>query len=318
MTATDDHEENRTEKLGRLVEEALDRADTIFLLVAGATVGLLGVIGAIKGEDLTSATLFVLAVLGFSLLRERSMRLKANGRLDKIGEQIAETQQAVKSLHTGHPYHVLLDEVTWDIVQPDGDIAHVRRLKKLKFDQNNVLSLYEWSARDGTQENVVYAPGEKVGPTLNVEGKQYSLIALPRFYSRDEALDFCVTRTARGTFMGNREGVSVESMDIIAQLVMTVIWPSARPPESVRLKWVSASGDRQSQDMTLETKDGRPSLTIKVREPEKGSTNEIEWDWPSISSDVGGTPPLSRPHRFSGLRLLLSAEHRRTRRGNRT
>ncbi len=112
----------------------------------------MGIIGAVKGEDITSATLFVLAALGFSLLRERSMRLKANRRLDTIGEQIAETQQAVKTLHTGHPYHVLRDEITWDVVRPDGDVAHVRRLKKLKFAQNNVLSLYEWSARSGTRK----------------------------------------------------------------------------------------------------------------------------------------------------------------------
>lgn len=100
---TTDEPEDRTARLGRIVAQALDRADTVFLLLAGAIVGFLGVIGAVKGEDLTSATLFVLAVLGFSLLRERSMRLKANQRLDAIGEQIAGTQQAVKALHTGHP-----------------------------------------------------------------------------------------------------------------------------------------------------------------------------------------------------------------------
>jgi hypothetical protein len=177
-----------------------------------------------------------------------------------------------------------------------------------------VLSLYEWSARTGTQEDVSYAPGEKVGPTLTLEGKEYSLIALPRFYSRDEPLDFLSKRTARGTFCADRESVSIEAMDVTAQLVMTVIWPATRPPTAVRLKWVSAKGDRQTQDMALETKDGRPALTIHVREPEKGSINQIEWDWPARPTADAPGEPSRPPERFARLKLLLSAERRRSNR----
>lgn len=169
-----------------------------------------------------------------------------------------------------------------------------------------MLSLYEWSARSGTQENVEYAPGEKVGPSIYVEGKQYSLIALPRFYSRDEVLDFHTSRISRGTFLGDRESVGIESIDATALLVMTVVWPATRPPECVRHRWVSASGDRQVQEVPLENKEGRPTLAIRVREPEKGSLNEIEWDWPVQPGEADvPTQPSSR------LALLLSADRRR-------
>jgi membrane protein implicated in regulation of membrane protease activity len=270
------------ERLRQLATGAAERADAIFLLAAGATVGLLGVFGLVKGDNLTSATLFVLAVLGFALIRERSHRLRTNENVASLAEDVAGTREAVSSLHSGSPYHVLLDEATWDISAPDGSKAKGARKKKIKFVQNRVFALYDFAEGDGREDDVRYTPGTKVHE-FPFEGRRYRVISLGRFYSRDDEIDFSIERNLTDSFLKQSENIGVRTLDITNRLRMNVIWPRDRKPRAVRLGKTTASGVSHYDDVTAQmtVRDGRPFYSVEIAEPEQGGLITVEWEWPA-------------------------------------
>jgi membrane protein implicated in regulation of membrane protease activity len=282
MTSSAEQKRRKTEAAWHYI---FGHADPLFILLAGLAVGFGGVFGLVKGDNLTSATLLVLSVVGFSLLQERSLRLDAKKKLDEIGDQLAETESTVKALHSGSPYHVLLDAATWDISAQDGSLAYGTREKKIRFEHNKVLSLYDFAQGDGTDAAAEYSHGKKVDSFV-FEGRRYSLIGLGRIYSRGDEIDFCVKRTMRNTFpTSHGECIGVRTLDPTTQLRIDVTWPRDRALRAVRLGITTAAGQSRYEDVTSQvmTRDGRPMYTVERGEPEQGGLTTVEWDWDPLS-----------------------------------
>lgn len=257
------------------------RADPLLGLVLGVAAALAGLFGWIKGDTLAAATLIVLSVVAFALLRERSLRIDANKALGELNESMDDVHESVASLHGRSPYHVVRDESEWDLVEKDGSLVHVRRTKRIKFDQDEVLSLYDWGSGDGTEDEPQYTGATKVD-TFQAEGKTYALLSLRRFYPRGHEMTLGINRTHRDALTKDQERININSLDQTKLLVMKIVWPADRPPSAVRLNHTTADGVRTSQPVdsrVVTGADGRKSYRVEVENPERRGLTTIEWDW---------------------------------------
>jgi membrane protein implicated in regulation of membrane protease activity len=256
----------------------IDRLDPLIALIAGAAAGIAGVFGFISGDTLAAATLLVLSVVGLALVRERSLRQAAKHQLDDIETQLSRTQHSVETIQSGDPFRMLLSEITWDIVETDGSLANVTVRRRIRFSQNNVFAIYDFSGGDGTRDET-YSLGEKIHE-FNSEGQMISIIAFDRFFSRNDEIDFVVNRVTRDAFLSRSEGVVIVAKEKAVRTLMKVHWPVDRSPTHVRFIKTSASGIRQAAvEQAVKKEDGRPTCEVELLEPEVGGRFAIEWDW---------------------------------------
>jgi membrane protein implicated in regulation of membrane protease activity len=278
MTASTAKGWGKVDWLRRGLLWAADRIDPLAALVGGLAAAIVGTVGAAKGDTLATATLAVLTVVALSLLRERSSRISLRSHLDDVLEQVGDTRLAVKAIESARSYHVMLDETTWDL-QGRGEVAYATRRKRLRFVQDEVITVVDWFQGDG-KSDIEYPLGKPVH-SFKADGRACTLIALDRFYGRGEELDFLVKRTARDAFPGNPDRAAVVTLDQVSVLRMTVKWSVERPPTAVRLRRMRADGVVQVQNVTdqLTCLSERSVYTVTVDEPERGGRTSIEWDW---------------------------------------
>lgn len=266
---------------------AAEYGEPLVAILAGLVLGILGLAGGIEGDDLAGATLIVLSILAWSLLRERLLRIEANKNIEALEGGLGETIDAVNAIQSGNPYSVLSHETTWDIVEADGSLVIATRVKKIRIDQNNVFALYDFSTGDGNRD-IEYSPGSCVSTFIGHGGKEYDLIDLGRIYNRGERIDFKVRRTVRDGFLADRELVAVDTRDATERMTLTVVWPPDRPPTSLTLSRGTPSHDWKNEDVLKEVKtndEGRQFFQVEIYAPEKGGSTTIAWEWDAVPSD---------------------------------
>jgi len=266
---------------------AAEYGEPLVAIFAGLILGILGLAGGIEGDDLAGATLIVLSILAWSLLRERLLRIEANKNIEALQGGLDETTDAVNAIQSGNPYSVLSHETTWDIAKADGSLVVATRVKKIRIDQNNVFALYDFSTGDGDRE-IEYSPGKCVSTFTGHGGKGYDLIDLGRIYNRGERIDFKVTRRVRNGFLAPRELVAVDTRDATERMTLTILWPPDRPPTSLTLSRGTPSNDWKNEDVLKELKRneaGRPVYKVDIYAPEKGGSTTIEWEWGAVPPD---------------------------------
>jgi hypothetical protein len=254
-------------------------AEPLIAAITAFVFGVLGVVGAVKGDALAGATLLVLSVVAGSLIGERNLRVRANRSVNGLGGKIEETTDAVNAIQSGNPYTVLSHETTWDIAKPDGSLVYATRVKDIRIDQNNVFALYDFATGDGNRE-IEYSPGKPVSQFIGHGGKMYDLINLGRLYYRGERLTFKVRRTVRDGFVDDREAVAVDTRDPTERMSLKILWPVNRPPTALRLGRGTPSHEWKNEDVLRNVKNegGRPVYHVEIT-PEKGGTTTIEWEW---------------------------------------
>jgi hypothetical protein len=251
--------------------------EPVAALLAGAVAALAGLFGLLKGDALTTATLGVLVVVALSLVRERTLRLNASKRIDQALAEVVRTREDVKLLDSGHPYHVVVSESTWDI-HDDGS-THAIRWKKLRFAQNDVIAVVDWAGGDGDTEQTTYNPGKAVH-TFVVDRRNSTLVALDRPYARDEERDLLIERTRQNAFLKTPDRIWVFCLDPTSLMRATVRWPTTRPPQAIRfLRRSDSEPGRPVVVQPVKGADGRLEYTAEIAEPIRGERMCIEWDW---------------------------------------
>ncbi len=265
-----------------------DFAEPLIAVTIAFVFGVLGIVGTVRGDALSGATLLVLAVVAGSLIVERNLRLGANHNIERLGGRIDETTDAVNSIQTGNPYTVLSHETTWDIAESDGSLVYATRVKDIRIDQNNVFALYDFHTGDGNRD-IAYSPGKKVSQFLGHGGKMYDLINLGRLYYRGERLTFTVERTVRDGFVEDTEAVAVDTQDPTERMHLKILWPANRPPKALRLGRGTPSNEWKNEDVlrNLKTDGERPVYEVELT-PEKGGTTTIEWEWDKPAPTAAG------------------------------
>jgi len=230
-------------------------------------------------KDLTAVTLGVLTVVALALLIERGLPLSIQKDLRNLGDSVGQARGDIAALHTGSAYHVLEDKSAWEI-EKRGEISKVVRTKKLRFAQDGVITLLDYAGGDGTGRSE-YSRGTPV-KDFKLDGRDFRLLLLERFYNRGDELDFEVRRTAKDRFPRATERVRIEARHVIFVLRLSVRWSSERLPTAVRLRTRTPTGQTTTTIVTGEVKTdsaGCKEYSVAVNEPELGGETAIEWDW---------------------------------------
>lgn len=280
------------------------RLDVLAALLAGAAAAVSGAFGDASSHALTTATLGVLTVVALSLVLERSLRLKANERMQDVLNEAKSTHDAVQILNSGVPYHVVESDSAWDIAE-DGSARSVRR-RLLRFAQDDAISVVDWITADGQIQDTKYTPGKAVHEFVS-DGRKLTLVALDRPHARDEEREFTVERSVRGAFLKNPDRGWVIALDPTSLMRITIRWPRERPPKAVRfLRRTDTDRGKPVIVAAAIGKDGRSEFTAEVREPARGERIGVEWDWdPPPAPAVPTAAPISYVSAPDGLLARL-------------
>jgi len=251
--------------------------------IAAAVWAFLGKITTI--EQLASATLGVLAVIAISMVIERERRLKDRNRTRKILEEIQRTGDAVEVFASPTPYHVLVNESVWEI-EANGD-AKARRLKKLRFTQDDVITVTDWYRGDGSLSDTQYLVGEppnlrptEVVHTFPSRGRACALIALDRAYMRDEVRDYVVQRSGKAIFPKNPDRIWVAVLESTSLVRVVLRWSGRLPTEVRLIRQMDMAPGRPVKFVPNTLADGRSEFRAEIPEPRQGERIGVEWDWP--------------------------------------
>jgi hypothetical protein len=274
-------------ELTRGAKWVLGRLDAIAALLTGGAAAVFAAKGDLKGQDLAAVTLTVLTVVALSLVVERGLRLKASNGIEEVLDELHKTRDAVRVLESGSPYHVVESDSTWDI-QDDGSTKLVRR-KRLRFAQDDVVTVLDWLKADGKIKDIKYRPlpGNRIH-TYDSDGREHTLVALDRPYAREEELDFFVERTIEQCFVKTPDRTTVHALESTSLIRMTVRWPIGRPPRAVRFyRRTDAERRKPVVPPVIQGQDGRMEVTIDAQDPGRGERICLEWDWepPTLAPD---------------------------------
>jgi hypothetical protein len=265
-------------------------------IVLGVLFTALGLLHAAEGDTLSEVTLLVLSVFALAVIRDRVERTDAAGKiasldLDARAERDAtaaafaaieaslrQLDEDVQALASGEPYHVIHYTSAMNI-RDGGSLAYGTRTKRIRFDQNSVLSISDQSESTGTTENYECSPRplKRVGD-FGTGGKLYSLISLGRPWNRGEELEFTIEETLRNAFLSDREDVTVEVKGPMDELVISVTWAGDRAIDRVFV-------DRYGRQTPVDESERQPaegggfSCVRRFDQPQVGETISIVWDW---------------------------------------
>ncbi|MFI4977993.1 MAG: hypothetical protein ACHQC8_04860 [Solirubrobacterales bacterium] len=267
-------------------------ADPLATLVAALVFAFLAGFGVVKQELLAAVTLGVLAAVAAVMLRQRYVIEQAKksfdlvpGHLAEVAAAVAKIERTVEALTSSDVYEILDHEAEWDIVASDGSLAYGRKHKKLRFNQQDVVSIYELTetsgGRPGRVEDWTFDPDiiQKVG-TLSVGGEDHILLSLGTRYQRNDELDYTSTRTIRDLFTDDQNRVSHRVRERTSRLRLRVAWPQDATPRHVRIEEVMPGGDAKVEEFKgsdLQIDEGRPFVQRSYERPPRDHKVVITW-----------------------------------------
>jgi len=267
----------RLKRLIRLSGEYLD-----LLLAAGVavTLAILGLVGMLHGDHLTEATVGVLAVLSATLVRDRWRR-------ERLGEAV---QDVLAVSRTGKPWEVLSAEFSWELFDAEGRRAQARSNKVVRFLQDEVLTIYEFSRPDGrVTEHVCKGSllGERLKRDLPVmhdgfpgpRNRRYRIISLENVMRRGQRMEIESVRTLNDSFLLPHESVMVEIEVPTDEITMSITWPADRVPNKVQFARDDEPVTTVGSDLHR-LPDGRNRFDHRVSGSiEMGEHFVVSWDW---------------------------------------
>jgi hypothetical protein len=265
---------------------AVERYDTLIPLLAGAATAVLGFAQVLGVQALIEATLVVLAALGFAQYKAHSRDVELEGELAGVRDLVADANSYMQVLASGEPYHVLRSETIWDLNTHDAARVPSIKHKRIRFDQNGMLAIRDYSRPDGSVDGYDCTPYKRVREFPNGPRTEF-LIALDRIYNRGDEIDFDVRRTLIGSFQGTTEHVGVTITEPCQHVVLVVIWPQTRAPSEVWYEHGLARYARVDVPLqALSSRDGRSEFRLAINEPQQGDQITIYWKWPALVQAV--------------------------------
>jgi len=240
-------------------------------IALGVLFTALGILGVVEGKALSEVTLLVLSALALSTTRDRVSR-------GTVSDRLGELDKDVQSLLSGEPYYVLQYTSAMDI-RHGGTEAYATRTKKIRFDQNSVLSISDFSESTGTSESYSCSPKplKRVGE-FRTGARLHSLISLGRPWNRGEQLEFTIQEKLRDAFLADREDLTVDVTNPMDTLVLSVTWPADRGVENIFVERFGRQTPIATSDLRA-ARDGRPWYTRSFDHPQLGETISVVWDY---------------------------------------
>jgi hypothetical protein len=181
----------------------------------------------------------------------------------------------------GGPYEVLSEEITWDLVEPDGSEVIVEKSRDVRFLQNNSLIWMDYAWGDGEiMAEYECSPGDLVD-RFNVGDRLWLIISLKSARSRGDPEKLTSRRKVRDGFRKGREWVSWEIVEKTHHLKLSIVFPEDR---ACRTAYKSSKrGPHLGQAIDVSdlpyASDGRRMLVINEKRLKVGDIRTITWEW---------------------------------------
>jgi hypothetical protein len=265
----------------QLARLAVDYADLIIAAALALYVSYEGLQNDLKGDELTQATVALLAVLAIVIFRERWERSRA----------VRSVEAALSVATSAKPWRVLNANMTWELLASDGSKAIARADKDIRFEQDEVFSLYEWQSRPvGTvtrHECQGRAAGSAAFRPLPIiydalpgpGGRTYRVISLEGVWRRGQRMTYRSERELQDFFKEPRENVSVRVDVPTDHISLTVIWPRDRKPRHIEVERSGRAADIIDIKQLKRAGQGRSKHVVTVAAPTLNEQITISWDW---------------------------------------
>jgi len=179
-----------------------------------------------------------------------------------------------------YSYEILTLETTVELCDPRGDRAIVRRRKRIRFLQDDVVAVTERVWGTG-----FFSEGYRCSPGVAVdfyeEGSRWTvLISLRETRKRGDTLALETSRTMLGSFPDDRCWWEEEIYQPTAQISVTIIFPKER-----RCRRATLTQRSRDHAVTLPRQrlrflsDGRQALTWQADHPQLHDLYRIAWSW---------------------------------------
>jgi hypothetical protein len=176
------------------------------------------------------------------------------------------------------PYRILSSHCTWDLHEPDGEIATVTKSLEVEFNYEAIaLSDHAWG--DGDQfAKYVCEYGKPLEPRVRDGLTEYVVISLPAPKKRGEKARLVSHRTVTGSFSEDTEWVEYELRQRSRRSIIEVRFPEGRVPREVRLQRKS-DGRTKNVTASLEAAASRKVFREELRRTRKDDVLKLTWDW---------------------------------------
>jgi hypothetical protein len=273
------------------VRTQLDYLDVVVAAVLGLVFTVLGLIDKANGEALAQAAIALLALLAFSLIRDRRARERLETMLQTLEAGFQTTGDAIKAtvaeMAEDFPYHTRRFALEWDIEAPDGSLAYFKSTREIRFTRNNVVTIIERSSGEGRvadhsieggPKGEPRAPLEQISRLRDERGRFIDIVSLGRQWKFGELMEVVTRRTLKNSFRDRRsEYVGLEIVGPTDEVEIRIVWPQGVDPRGLRL--ARQGGPTVSLERLHRQPDGRMGLDHKIADPHVGETMTLHWGW---------------------------------------
>ena len=177
-------------------------------------------------------------------------------------------------------YEVLEYESTLELLDKEGRRAILRKRKKVRYLQNNIIAYQDYGWGDGEQFlNYRAKPGIAVD-RYKIGYKTYILLSLREVKNKGDVDEFFIQWKIRNGFLKPDGFWETDISSATRYLKIKVIFPSGRPPKSVHLV---ENNVRRVQVLEANSirhlPDGKWQATWEKSNPRLYEHYILRWDW---------------------------------------
>ncbi|MGN6257263.1 MAG: hypothetical protein ACTHN3_05860 [Solirubrobacterales bacterium] len=263
----------RSEKAKLAALFVLENLDAFLVMVVATVVVVLHIVDPDHSEHMvSSATLALLGITAFVLLRDR------NSRTD-----LGALRQIATDALNDMPYSIISQDNEWDL--KSRELATVTMETHVRFTRNQMSTMSHWNTGPGTvlrcdarwrrSKNDRWIEAELIDE-LPVRGGKKRTFSLGQEHSRGDTLEWCVEMDVKGRFSDSHQSVTHEArLESDYPRSVRIVWPPTEVPSNVEM----VLGERPARPLALKTVEDRTVIEEKVGRLRKDEIFKISWIW---------------------------------------
>ena len=189
-------------------------------------------------------------------------------------------RQWLEKQRYGGMYEILDYDVTLELADPTGEIAHFKKRQQVKFLQDNIIAFEDYAWGDG-DIFAAYACTPGVVSDRYKEGDRYNiLISLRETKNTGDITDFYIERTAKNGFTQVEESLQTEIRHQTKRLKVTIIFPKERKCQRmVLLHRSNRQTDVLGPEHFIDLPDGRQQVVWETTHIKRFEVYTLKWRW---------------------------------------
>ncbi len=180
----------------------------------------------------------------------------------------------------GHLYHTLEHDQTWELLDEEGrEVIHIKRMK-IRFIQNNVMSIVDYLWGDGEIFAEYECTPGKCVDIYRYGARYHALISLQEIKNRGDIMEITIQRKILNGFLNPTEWVELDIYSESQSTTLTIIFPDKRPCKQARLVHRITGEVKELEPYNFSyLKDGRQKLFLSFKNPPRHEMYTIRWNW---------------------------------------